>query len=160
MLEDLSEAHLQHRLAEIAEREGPIGAFIHLHPLFVQQPGVAFLEADRAIVKQVFFLAKHLKQSLNQVAKLAPSCFYTVAHLDGAFGFDHHTNFSSIAAGLFGLTKTLAMEWPGVACRAIDLSPRLEPDQAIRCILAELHDPDRCLTEVAYGSQGRVTLSI
>ncbi|MFM7425043.1 MAG: hypothetical protein ACKO7W_08645 [Elainella sp.] len=155
ILADLTEAHLQQRLAEIAA-DGPIGAFIHLHPRFAAE-GLAFLEADRAIVKQVFFIAKHLKQTLSQTAH---SGFYTVTHLDGAFGFDHDHSFTAIPAGLFGLTKTLAMEWPTVACRALDLSPSLDADQITACILAELHDPDRSVTEVAYGAKGRVTLTV
>ncbi|BDA71523.1 hypothetical protein CAL7716_056890 [Calothrix sp. PCC 7716] len=49
-------------------------------------------------------------------------------------------------------------EWANVFCRAIDLSPQLDADTSARCIIAELHDPNRYLTEVAYGSHGRVTL--
>jgi hypothetical protein len=155
ILADLTEDHLQQRLNEIAA-DSPIGAFIHLHPRFAAS-GLAFLEADRAIVKQVFFIAKHLKQMLTQTAH---SGFYTVTHLDGAFGFDHSHSFTAIPAGLFGLTKTLSMEWPTVACRALDLSPSLDADQITACILAELQDPDRGITEVAYGDYGRVTLAV
>ncbi|WP_407636595.1 hypothetical protein [Fischerella muscicola] len=49
-------------------------------------------------------------------------------------------------------------EWPKVYCRAIDLSPDLSAETSAQHIVAELHDPNRYLTEVAYGSQGRVTL--
>ena len=110
-------------------------------------------------MKQVFFLAKHLKGSLTQAANLGRSAFLTVVRLDGAFGLGQWTDFSAIAGGLFGLTKTLSHEWPSVFCRVVDLSPDLTVGQAIQFILAELHDPDQALVEVANGPHGRVTLT-
>jgi hypothetical protein len=59
---------------------------------------------------------------------------------------------------LFGLTKSLGQEWPDVHCRALDLSPELDPEQAVCSILSELHDPNRLLVEVGYSPVGRVTL--
>ncbi|PLZ81163.1 polyketide synthase, partial [Fischerella thermalis WC217] len=119
---------------------------------------VAYFPEEKAIIKQVFFIAKHLKKSLNAAANHGRSCFCTVARLDGAFGVEHKVNFGAIGAGLFGLTKTMIWEWPKVYCRAIDLSPDFSAETSAQYIVAELHDPNRYLTEVAYGSQGRVTL--
>jgi len=59
---------------------------------------------------------------------------------------------------LFGLTKSLRWEWPQVFFRAIDLNPNLDPHESAEYILAELHDSNRYIGEVGYGSQGRVTL--
>ncbi len=158
-LENLSEEHLQQQLQAIATHYGAIGAFIHLHPIFTTHTGtVPYLEPEKAIVKHVFLIAKHLKQSLNEAARYGRSCFCTVAHLDGAFGLEYKVNFGAIGAGLFGLTKTLRWEWPKVFTRALDLSPNLDPKQSAQHILAELHDPNLYISEVAYGSQGRVTL--
>jgi NAD(P)-dependent dehydrogenase (short-subunit alcohol dehydrogenase family) len=131
---------------------GTIAAFFHLHPVFQTQE--YYLEQEKAIVKQVFFMAKHLKSALAQ----SGSRFYTVTRMDGAFGLEKRFDFGAIAAGLFGLTKTLNMEWSNTVCRALDLSPELSPTQVNQCILAELYDPDRSLVEVAYGAQGRTTL--
>jgi acyl transferase domain-containing protein len=157
---DLSEEHLQQQLLAIASNYGPIGAFIHLNPVFaVSYNGkIPYLEEEKVIVKHVFFIAKHLKQSLNQAARRGRSCFCTVVRLDGAFGLGRHINFGPISAGLFGLTKTLNWEWQQVFCRAIDLSPTIDAQEAAHNIIAELHDPNRYITEVAYGAQGRVTL--
>ncbi|MEH1968546.1 beta-ketoacyl synthase N-terminal-like domain-containing protein [Nostoc sp.] len=159
-LANLSEEHLQQQLQAIASHCGAIGAFIHLHPMFVgNTPGViSYKESEKAIVKHVFLMAKHLKPSLNEAAKHGRSCFCTVAHLDGAFGLEYKVNFGAIGAGLFGLTKTLRWEWPKVFTRAIDLSPRLDAKQSVQNIIAELHDPNLYITEVGYGSQGRVTI--
>ncbi|MBW4633316.1 MAG: acyltransferase domain-containing protein [Iphinoe sp. HA4291-MV1] len=159
-LADLSEEHLQQQLATISTQYGPINAFIHLNPLFeVTCNGkIPYLEEEKAIVKHVFLMAKHLKKSLNEATHYGRSCFCTVTHLDGAFGLGQSVNFGPISAGLFGLTKTLNWEWQKVFCRAIDLSPHIDADESARHIFAELHDPDRYITEVAYSSQGRVTL--
>ncbi|QKQ73675.1 type I polyketide synthase [Nostoc sp. TCL240-02] len=159
-LANLSEEHLQQQLQAIASHCGTIGAFIHLHPIFVgnHTGSISYNESEKAIVKHVFLMAKHLKPSLNEAAKHRRSCFCTVAHLDGAFGLEYKVNFGAIGAGLFGLTKTLRWEWPKVFTRAIDLSPRLDAKQSVQNIIAELHDPNLYISEVGYGSQGRVTI--
>ncbi|MEH2032371.1 MAG: beta-ketoacyl synthase N-terminal-like domain-containing protein [Nostoc sp.] len=159
-LANLSEEHLQQQLQAIASHCGAIGAFIHLHPMFVANHtgSISYNESEKAIVKHVFLMAKHLKPSLNEAAKHGRTCFCTVAHLDGAFGLEYKVNFGAIGAGLFGLTKTLRWEWPKVFTRAIDLSPRLDAKQSVQNIIAELHDPNLYISEVGYGSQGRVTI--
>lgn len=159
-LANLSEEHLQQQLQAIASHCGTIGAFIHLHPMFVgnHTGSISYNEQEKAIVKHIFLMAKHLKPSLNEAAKHGRSCFCTVAHLDGAFGLEYKVNFGAIGAGLFGLSKTLRWEWPKVFTRAIDLSPRLDAKQSVQNIIAELHDSNLYISEVGYGSQGRVTL--
>ncbi|WP_375471685.1 beta-ketoacyl synthase N-terminal-like domain-containing protein [uncultured Nostoc sp.] len=159
-LGNLSEEHLQQQLQAIASHCGAIGVFIHLHPMFVANHTgtIPYHEQEKAIVKHVFLMAKHLKPSLNETARHGRSCFCTVAHLDGAFGLEYKVNFGAIGAGLFGLTKTLRWEWPKVFTRAIDLSPRIDAKQSVQNIIAELHDPNLYISEVGYGSLGRVTL--
>ncbi|AHJ30926.1 heterocyst glycolipid synthase [Nodularia spumigena CCY9414] len=158
VLADMTEELLQHKLSAIATHFGNIGAFIHIHPVFPGNQTPAYLPQEKEIVKHVFFIAKHLKQTLNEVARYERSCFLTVNRLDGAFGLEHNINFGAIGAGLFGLTKTLKWEWPKVFTRAIDLSPSINPQQSAEYIIAEMHDPNNYISEVAYGSQGRVTL--
>jgi hypothetical protein len=140
---------------------GSIDTFIHLHPRSPLTPGDSFLypEADKAILQQVFLLAKHLKQPLAAATQTHRSSFLCTARLDGAFGLTQQNDFSAIAAGLFGLTKSLAREWPAVFCRAIDFSPQLSPDQVVSGILSELHDPNLAIAEVGYSASGRTTLT-
>jgi len=160
-LANMSEQHLQLLLQSIIAQHGSIGAFIHLHPQFTpDKPGhISYPEAEKAIVKQVFLMAKHLKATLNNAASLeGRTSFCTVAHLDGEFGLGHQGNFTAIGAGLFGLTKSLRWEWPKVFFRAIDLNPTLDPHQSAQYIVAELHDSNCYIGEVGYSSQGRVTL--
>ncbi|MDB9303518.1 beta-ketoacyl synthase N-terminal-like domain-containing protein [Nodularia spumigena CS-591/12] len=158
VLADMTEELLQHKLSAIATHFGNIGAFIHIHPVFPGNHTPAYIAQEKEIVKHVFFIAKHLKQTLNDVARYERSCFVTVNRLDGAFGLEHNINFGAIGAGLFGLTKSLKWEWPKVFTRAIDLSPTINPQQSAEYIIAEMHDPNIYISEVAYGSQGRVTL--
>jgi len=162
VLEDLSEEHLKQQLSIIEATYGAIAAFIHLNPACQtnQTQGIHFPQLDKAILKQVFFLAKHLKPLLNKAATKGRSSFLTVARLDGEFGLRQSVSYSPISAGLFGLTKSLNFEWKSVFCRAIDLSPDISPEQSAHFILAELHDPDWSLAEVGYGSQGRYTLVV
>ncbi|HLO86975.1 MAG TPA: beta-ketoacyl synthase N-terminal-like domain-containing protein [Nostocaceae cyanobacterium] len=161
ILQNLTEEHLQQQLQVIASQYGAIGAFIHLHPAFTNETKgvVKYLEAEKAIVKHMFLMAKHLKASLNQAAtQEGRTWFCTVAHLDGAFGLDFSENFGVIGAGLFGLVKSLRWEWPKVFLRAIDINRTLDPHQSAQYIVSELYDSNRYIREVGYSSKGRVTL--
>ena len=160
VMEDLSEESLKKHLTAIADTYGLIGAFIHLHPVFPLNNKISFLEADKTIIKQIFLITKQLKNLLNQAAEIGYSCFVTAVRLDGAFGLGQTASFSATSAGLFGLVKTLNLEWKSVFCRAIDLSPKLSAEYSVQYILDEIHDPNRCLTEVGYSAQGRTTLTI
>ncbi|MBD2730155.1 acyltransferase domain-containing protein [Nostoc sp. FACHB-892] len=160
MLEDLSEEHLQQKLGEITKNYGKVGIFIHLHPKLVANHNdkMTYLKEEKAIVKHIFLIAKHLKKSLKDASSYGRSCFCTVARLDGAFGLSGQVNFNVIGGSLFGLTKSLKWEWENVFCRAIDLSPDIDVEQSAHYIITELHDPNLYISEVAYGSQGRTTL--
>jgi NAD(P)-dependent dehydrogenase (short-subunit alcohol dehydrogenase family) len=161
MLNDWSEKNLEQQLEVIMDSHGLIAAFIHLHPFnkASQNHRIHYPEAEKNMLRHIFLMAKHLKKSLNEAASKERGFFYTVARLDGAFGLEQKVNFNAIPAGLFGLTKSLNFEWESVFCRAIDLSPTFDDEQAASYIVAELHDPNRLVREVGYGSQGRVTLT-
>jgi hypothetical protein len=158
-LTDLSEAHLQAQMETLMTSHGSVGTFIHLHPRSPLPQDRARLssEVDKAIIRQVFLLAKYLKPTLTSAQDR--SCFLSAAWLDGAFGLNRNTDFSAIAGGLFGLTKTLSHEWPAVFCRGIDFSPELKAEEVVEAILAEMHDPNFSIAEVGYSAQGRTTLT-
>ncbi|MEH2179479.1 hypothetical protein [Nostoc sp.] len=119
---------------------------------------MTFLKEEKAIVKHIFLIAKHLKKSFKDVANYGLSCFCTVASLDGAFRLSGQGNFNVIGSSLFGLTKSLKLECENVFCRAIGLSPDINAEQLARHIIAELHDPNLYISEVAYSSQRGTTL--
>ena len=166
VLQEGSDAYLKKTLDAIAKDKGLPAVFIHLHPSLTAtntHSDTLLSSTESDIVKQVFFLAKHLKASLAEAANSSNrAAFLAVARLDGAFGLDIHTEqpapFSPVSAGLFGLVKTLGREWPSVFCRAVDLHPATTAQDSVACILAELHDGDHALAEVSYNRQGRFTL--
>ncbi len=151
VLTDWNEDNLQQQLKQIADNYGTIAAFIHLHP-------VTPLDIDKSILRHVFLIAKYLKEQLNEAAKFGRSCFINVARLDGEFGLGETHNFSAIAGGLFGLSKSINQEWENVFCRSLDLNPEIDPETSVKHILAEIHDPNLLIQEVGYSNQGRVTL--
>jgi hypothetical protein len=161
-LSDMSEEDLKRKLAEISQLHGAVAAFIHIHPPSTAElnGGIHFPERDRAIVRQIFLAAKHLKEPLNQAARLGRSIFMTVVRLDGEFGLGDSILFSPVTGGLFGLVKTLNLEWEPVFCRAVDISPLLDAGQLAEDVLAELHDPNRLVAEVGYSLHGRATLTV
>jgi len=143
----------------IQTQYGKIGTFIHLHPHFEFQSGnfTQHFSADKAIVKTVFFLAKHLQKDLNELGATQRASFLTVTRLDGQLGQGQRGNTSIIGGGLPGLVKCLNLEWSPVFCRAVDLQPELPIDQITRHIVAELHDPNVTVVEVAVSADGRKT---
>lgn len=153
-LDNLEASHLEQQLQTLS-KIAPIGALIHLHPHTGEALRIS--EREAAIVKSVFLLAKYLQPSLTQAAQTGRGFFITATRLDGQLGLTA-PQVSPLAGGLFGLTKSLNLEWNAVFCRAIDLSPALAPDEAVRMLLAELRDPDLTITEVGCGPEGRFTL--
>lgn len=146
-------------LAAVTAAHGPIAAYIHLNP---PDAGECFSARDEALLKHAFLMAKHLKAPLFEAAGRGDAAFMTITRMDGVLGLTG--SGSAVAGGLFGLTKTLALEWReagahGVFCRAVDLAPTLDVDRAVALLLAELHDPNRQLVEVGWSESGRVTLS-
>lgn len=162
-LDTLDETHLAQALQTITSTYGPIGAFVHTNPPY--QPhqqnggnGSLFSETEKEIVRHVFLLSKHLKHALQTASQHGHACFLTVARLDGQFGLGQQADFGAIGGGLFGLTKTLNLEWESVFCRSVDVAASIHPEAAACHIVAELYDPNRLIAEVGYGAQGRVTL--
>lgn len=116
-------------------------------------------ELQRSVLKQVFFIAKHLKASLTKPTKNQRNLFAVITQLNGQLGFGDPQESSPIAGGLYGLVKTVNIEWKNVFCRSIDLSPGMDERTAARLILAELSDSDYRLTEVGYLNEKRSTLT-
>jgi hypothetical protein len=162
ILSDMSETHLQNQLQELSFNHGEVAAYIHLAPpehiLNTDEADPA--EIHKTILKHTFLMAKHLKPDLNKAAQKGRGVFMTVTHLDGDFGLGKEAEFQPVEGGLAGLVKTLNLEWQAVFCRAVDLSPTLEPEQTTDYIAAELFDPNRLVTEVGYTPDGRHTIVV
>jgi len=110
------------------EREyGKVGTFIHLHPNLTFQNGnfAQHFQTEKAIVKTVFLLAKHLQHPLTELGKSQRANFLTISQMDGHLGQGKKGDVSVLAGGLRGLVKSLNLEWSSVYCRAVDLAYEL-----------------------------------
>ncbi|WP_285565675.1 type I polyketide synthase [Actinoallomurus iriomotensis] len=145
-------------LVGVEREHGPIGGFVHLHPATPPGPHELFGEHEQTLLRQVFVAARSLDAGLARYHGPGRPVFATVARLDGGFGLAGDRDFSAAAGGLFGLVKTLALEWPGVFCRAVDLHPEVPAERAAELVIAELRDPDRTVAEVALTADRRVQL--
>lgn len=145
---------------------GRIGALISVAPgpdgMAATSAGEELLgnAREEAWLLSQFRLARQLSPQLNALG--APrTWFVAVTRLDGKLGLASSPRASGVvAAGVYGLVKTLRLEWPSVFCRAIDLHPELDAAFAAERIVAELHDPDQSLGEVGHGLDGRSTVCV
>lgn len=82
--------------------------------------------------KQAFFAAKAVADRYQRDGGI----FVTVQRSGGDFGLRGKSGMHAWTAGLTGLTKTMALEWPLATVKAIDLE-------------SSLQDPAECATQIA-----------
>ncbi len=150
-LPQADEAALRALLSTVSERYGAPQSFIFVSP---PAAGTLFPAAGRQSLKTAFLFAKLLHPHLTAASFQRPH-FVAVTRMDGRLGLGGDGD--AIQGGFSGLVKTLALEWPSVFCRAVDLAPALPSEQAAALLLAEIADPNRRLTEVGWNAEGRVT---
>ena len=56
---------------------------------------------------------------------------------------------------VFGLLKTLSLEWPNVFCRAVDVAENVKAETAAGMVAAEICCPNHALREVGYTVDGK-----
>lgn len=157
-----SDEAVQVAIESIKLEFGQVGTFIHLHPHFEFQNGnfTQHFSEERAVVKTLFFLSKHLQKPLNDLGQKQRTNFLTVTRMDGKLGQGKRNNVSVVGGGITGLVKCLNLEWPAVFCRAIDIQPELPVEQIAIQIIAELHDAKVSTVEVAFSEEGRSTTNV
>lgn len=157
-LENMDDGHLRDQLATCSE--APVAGLIHLHPAFLIDKNTDLFthENEKAIIKHVFFMTKHLQAPLNEPKQSGRNFLLTLTRLDGRLGLGDEANFSPLGGGLAGLVKSLKHEWSQVFCRALDLSPQLDSTTIARRLVDELQDPDLLLSEVGWDPDGRYTI--
>jgi acyl carrier protein len=157
-MDDLTETGIRNTLANLQQEFGLAGMYIHLDPPLGTLETSS--ENEETIARTTFLVAKYLMKNLTDSAQLNYAAFVTVTHLDGEFGLTTSGVYEPVSGSLFGLVKTLDLEWEKVFCRAIDLSPDVNIPTAVENIMAELYDPNRLISEVGYSSKGRFTLVV
>ncbi len=116
---------------------------------------------DSAFLKQAFALTQQVAPALQTAAQQGLTLFATVTRLDGAFGFKKNFASNPVMGGLAGLAKTAALEWPSVACRAIDLDFEWKDVKAIsQAVARELyHAHPKGPLEIGLDAKTRITLT-
>jgi acyl transferase domain-containing protein/NAD(P)-dependent dehydrogenase (short-subunit alcohol dehydrogenase family) len=105
--------------------------------------GLVMLALPGGVNAAFFFEALQLLQlaavGLRSSSKSGGSSFVTVSQQGGTFGVDDLPDGADpLSGGLAGLSKTARHEWPEVNCKAIDLAPNLDLDQAAQSIVEEM----------------------
>lgn len=160
-ISEISDLHIKGAIDTLVA-SSDIGAFIYLHPhfSFIGHNFTQHFDAERALLKGVFLLAKHLQAPLNANSKTQRTAFMTVSRLDGKFGMGKRSDISIMGGGLSGLTKCMNLEWSPVFCRAVDVKPELAAQDIANHLFSELHDADVRYVDVAITEEGRATYQV
>ena len=160
----LDSAEEAERIARsIAESCGPIAAVIHLTPLSAQPE---FDTLDTASwwarlsseTRALFLLAKAFGGSLDHAGRNGGAAFLAATSMGGAFGsaaIDRPLLPSQ--GGIAGFMKCVAIEWPEVRVRAVDVDGAEPVDALAGHILDELWSADGG-AEIGYFNRRRVAL--
>jgi acyl transferase domain-containing protein/NAD(P)H-dependent flavin oxidoreductase YrpB (nitropropane dioxygenase family)/NADP-dependent 3-hydroxy acid dehydrogenase YdfG len=128
------------RLVErIREQHGPIAALVHLHPLGGGVPVEASDAGWRAGMGEDAKALYHLARALHDDLTRPPGGLVLAASaLGGDFGVGGGALDLPGQGGVSGLVKVLAVEWPGVRCRTVDVDPKTPPETVASWILQEM----------------------
>jgi NAD(P)-dependent dehydrogenase (short-subunit alcohol dehydrogenase family) len=154
-------------VAQIVERQGPIAALVHLMPLspapadWAQDAGAAW-ERICHDTRTLFLMAQALGAELERASGKGGAAVIACTGLDGALGHRLGGEAPGVFPGqaaVLGFTKCLAIEWPDVRVRAVDLDPSDASEVLAEHVLDELRASDGG-SEVGYVKGRRVGLQI
>ena len=143
---------------------GPIAALLHLAALAPSMPFEAFdvatwSERLSMETRSLFLLTRSLASSLDEAAKQGGAAVIAATAMGGSFGVaaNGSETFMPSQGGVVGFTKCVAIEWPDVRVRALDLDPSDPVSVLAAQVLDELVATDT-VTEIGYVNRLRVTL--
>ncbi len=106
-----------------------------------------------------FLLLKVFEKALKTSAQDGGGWIVNVTAFDGQFGLSRSRAFPAESAGVLGVAKSVAREWPATRVKCIDVAPELEPDWLAAQVLAEIRSGQPGV-EVGYNAQGRWRLDL
>ncbi len=151
----------------VKERQGTLGGIVHLASLpagtaFPALSYQAWKEQLRLSTKSLFYLAKAAGKQLRESAATHNACLIAATGMGGTFmtglSSDSVTLFPD-QGGVVGLTKTMALEWPEVRIKAVDLNLQETAPALAGHLLNELNSADG-LAEVGYHGHSRISLQV
>lgn len=146
---------------EIRQKYGPIAGIVHLLPL---ERTIAFKEMDiktwrnliKRELKSLFFLAKILGHDLRDAGRSGGGWLVAAMTLNKHFnGASNRGDYFVGRAGIAGLLKTVAFEWPEVNCKAINLDITNTPSILSSQVLREICSKNNTV-EVGYRGLDRL----
>lgn len=152
-------------LDRIHKRQGRVAGIIHLLPL---RTGMAMQEMDMSAwrsrlemdVATLFCLTQAAASDLRQSAASGGAILLAGTSMGGTFGntiAGSLRSFLPSQGGVTGLIKTLAVEWPDILCKTVDLDPEESVAALADHLLREMMAGDREV-EVGYKDARRMTL--
>jgi acyl transferase domain-containing protein/NAD(P)H-dependent flavin oxidoreductase YrpB (nitropropane dioxygenase family)/NAD(P)-dependent dehydrogenase (short-subunit alcohol dehydrogenase family)/acyl carrier protein len=159
-----SEEAVQELAGSIHDHQGKVTAVVHLLPTR-GAPAIEELSfsqwRQRAAedLESLFGLARAFASDLRAAAQAGGAALLAVTAMDGTFGTDEPAGSFPGAGAIVGLTKTIALEWPDVRVRAIDLGRGASVESLVDGLLRELYTEDREV-EVGYRAGRRHTIRL
>ena len=111
------------------------------------------------MLKRAFTVIRNYGPELEQASAHGTAFLTSVSRLNGKFGLGSDAIAQPLSAGLGGIIKTAAREWPQVHCKSIDISEAWENHQKLAdAIVSEvlLDGP----LEVGLSQQGPIALEL
>ena len=154
-------------LETIRQRQGPCGGLIHLFPLKNWTPYedlnlAGWRQRLELEVRSLFHFLKAAGKDLAEAATEGRGWVLAASGLGGRFASDpalRPKDFFPGHGGIVGFLKTVAVEWPQIQVKAVDLNPGEPPESLADCLLAEMAAADS-LVEVGYDGQERLGLGL
>jgi NAD(P)-dependent dehydrogenase (short-subunit alcohol dehydrogenase family) len=145
-------------VATVHQQEGPIGGIVHLLPLqeeaeFAAESLASWRDRLRREVKSLFFLAKAAAEDLKDAGESGGAWLVAATGMGGSNGVgaaEEQALFPG-QAGIAGLVRTVALEWPTVRCEVVDFASLDDGSLLAERLLHEIASDDG---EVAVGYQG------
>jgi NAD(P)-dependent dehydrogenase (short-subunit alcohol dehydrogenase family)/acyl carrier protein len=113
--------------------------------------------AQFGLARRLFVLLKAFEVDLRSYKR--GSWLLNVTAMDGQFGLRRTQRFDVLPAGTLGVAKTLAIEWPEVMVKCVDIDSQIDPQLSVEQVLKEIASGNP-VTEVGYTSDGRFTLDL
>ena len=150
------DADFQQLISSIRTEKERVGAVVCLAG--IPADGVVKEEATRE-TWGLFNLLKVLEPDLKASAREGGGKIIAVTAQGGDFGTNPSVPYHPEAAGVTGLVKTVALEWPGMDTRCIDIDPQIPAKQLALSIKREIA-MGKSGSETGISSDGHWTMAL